>query len=160
MVDRGSEWLLVISLILVTAFVTVLTLVGIQVAQGLTQFYYDLPDQIEITNGTIFQAAYYDDDGEGTYFIWNFIGLKDNPYDFNVHADLIPDEEKYNKTKSVDPQAELVHKRYDHKFAIDENITIGKNFELCVMSNTFNQCKWPQPVDEFGRVLVDITSNG
>lgn len=145
--------LLVLSLI----FVTTVNVVGIQQAWSLTQFYYDSPDQIEITNGTIFQAAYYDEDGEGTYFMWNFTGLKDNPYDFNVHADLILDEEKHNQTRSVEPQAELIHKRYDYKFAVDENITIGRNFELCIQSIAFYRCEGPQPVDEFGRVLGDFS---
>ena len=150
---------MVLLLVLSLSFVTALTLVGIQFAQSLTQFYYDLPDQIEVTNGTIFQAAFYDDDGEGTYFMWKFTGLKNNPYDFDVHADLISDQLKHNQTQSVAPQEELIHKKYDHKFAIDENITIGRNFELCVKSSTFTHCKWPQPVDEFGRVLVDLASN-
>jgi len=135
-----------------------LTVMGLQEAWSITQFYFDLPDQFKITKGTIFQAAYYDDDGEGTYFIWNYTGLKDKLYDFSVRADLIPDEEKHNQTRSVDPQSELIHERYDHKFAIDENITIGRNFELCIKSSKFHHCEWPQPVDEFGRVLGDFTS--
>ncbi len=136
-----------------------ITVVSIQQVWSLTQFYFDLPNQFEITQGTIFQAAYYDDDGEGTYFMWNYTDLKDKPYNFSVLADLIPSKEKHNQTQSVDPQAELLHERYDYKFAIDENITIGRNFELCIRSTMFHHCEWPQPVDEFGRVLGDFTAS-
>jgi hypothetical protein len=132
-------------------------MVEIQPVQSITQFYFNLPNHIEITGGTTFQAAYYDDDGEGTYFIWNFTNLKDKPYDFIIHSDMILDEEKLNQTQSVEPQSEIIHNIYEYKFAIDENITHGRNIELCVQNDIFDACEWPQPVDEFGRVLGDLS---
>lgn len=139
----------------VTLFIAIVVL-GIQQVHSITQFYFDLPNDVEITKGTIFQAAYFDDDGEGIYFTWNFTSLKDKVYEFNVHADLILDEKKHKQTQSVDPQPELIHEAYEYKFAVDENITKGKNFELCVLSGKFYRCEWPQPVDEYGRVIGDL----
>lgn len=151
-VNQGIALLLVLSII----FLLAITAISVHQAESITQFYFNLPDQFKITTGTVFQAAYYDNDGEGIYFIWNFTGLKSNPYEFSHHADLIPDAERFNQTQSVKPQSESLHERYKYKFAIDENITIGSNFELCVQSNTSRQCEWPQPVDQFGRVLGDL----
>src|SRR5215208_3204227 len=136
--------LIIMSLIVLLA----ITSLGIQLAQAMTQFYFDMPNNFEVTKGTTFKAAYFDDDGEGTYFIWNYTGLLGLPYDFSVHADLIPDEEKHNRTQSVAPQAELLHDRYDHKFAINDNITTGKNIELCVQTSNYYHCEWTQAVDE------------
>ena len=146
------ELLIILGLIVLLA----ITALGTQLAQAMTQFYFDMPDNFEVTNGTIFKAGFFDQDGEGTYFIWNYTGLLGLPYDFSVRADLIPDVENHNQTQSVAPQAELLHDRYDYKFAINDNITIGKNMELCVQARNYYHCEWPQPVDEFGRVLVDF----
>jgi len=142
-----------------TVLLVMTTAISIQQAQAITQFYFDMPDDFEVTKGTTFEAAYFDDDGEGVYFIWNYTGLQGLPYDFGIRADLIPDEEKHNQTQSVRPQAELLHDRYDYKFAINDNITIGKNMELCVRASNYYQCEGPQPVDEFGRVLVDFSTH-
>jgi hypothetical protein len=131
--------------------------IHIPLAQATTQFYFDMPDNFEVTAGTTFEAAYFDDDGEGTYFIWNYTGLQGMPYKFSVHADLTPDEQKFNKTQSVTPQPELMHDKYNYKFAISDNITIGENMELCVQVSNFHLCEWPQPVDNFRRVLVDFS---
>lgn len=147
---------LLLSLFILLAIMTV----SIQGAQALTQFYFDMPDDFEVTKGTIFEAAYFDDDGEGIYFIWNYTGLHGSPYNFSFYADLIPYKEEHNQTQSVTPHSELLHDRYDYKFAINDNITIGKNMELCVQASNFHYCEWPQPVDEFGRVLVDFAAKG
>ena len=104
------------------------------------------------------KSAYFDDDGEGTYFIWNYTGLQGSPYNFSFFADLIPYEEEHNQIQSVIPHAESLHDRYDYKFAINDNVTIGKNMELCVQASNYHFCEWPQPVDEFGRVLVDFAA--
>ena len=84
--------------------------------------------------------------------------IQGSPYDFSFFADLIPYEERHNQIQSVIPHAESLHDRYDYKFAINDNITIGKNMELCVQASNYHHCEWPQPVDEFGRVLVDFTA--
>jgi hypothetical protein len=136
----------------------VLMTVGIQRAQAMTQFYFDMPDDFEVTKGTTFEAAYFDDDGEGRYYIWNYTGLQGSPYNFSFFADLIPHEEEHDQIQSVIPNAESLHNRYEYKFAINDNITIGKNMELCVQASNYHYCEWPQPVDEFGRVLVDFAA--
>jgi hypothetical protein len=146
--------MLIWSLFILLAIMTV----SIQGSQAMTQFYFDMPDDFEVTKGTTFEAAYFDDDGEGTYFIWNYTGLTGSPYNFSFSADLIPYEEEHNQTQSVIPHADTLHDRYDYKFAINDNVTIGKNMELCVQASNYHFCEWPQPVDEFGRVLVDFAA--
>jgi hypothetical protein len=145
-------------ILICSLFILAIMTVGIHGAQAMTQFYFDMPDDFNVTKGTTFEAAYFDDDGEGTYFIWNYTGLKGSPYNFSFFADLILYEKKHKQVQSVTPHAELLHDRYDYKFAINENITIGKNMELCVQASNYHYCEWPQPVDEFGRVLVDFAA--
>ncbi len=46
-----------------------------QHVQAITQFYFDLPNNFNLTKHTTFTAEYYDDDGEATSFIWNYTGI-------------------------------------------------------------------------------------
>jgi hypothetical protein len=66
--------------------------------------------------------------------------------------------DRHNETKSVLPLGEpLLDNRYDFRFAISDNLTIGENIELCVDSTNFHECEWPQPIDQFGRALADLS---
>lgn len=128
---------------------------SVQHAQAITQFYFDLPNNFNLTKHTTFSAEYYDDDGEATSFIWNYSGI---PFEFSVDADILPYKERHNQIESVLQEAENLHTtKYDYRFAISDNLTIGENMRLCVDSIEYHLCEWPQPVDRFGRVLADLS---
>lgn len=123
-------------------------------AYAITQFYFDMPDYFDLVNGTVFRASHFDEDGEGTWFVWNYTGDK---YDFSIGADQGFEHwvtERHNQTISVPPVTGHGFELYDYKFAINYNLTIGENMELCIETINFRQCEWPQPVDMFGRAMA------
>ncbi len=131
-----------------------IVVINIQQTQAITQFYFDMPDDFELSKYSTFKAQYFDEDGEGTWFMWNYTGI---PYDFKVDSDCCSID-RHNETKSVLPLGEpLLDIRYDFRFAISDNLTIGENIELCVDSTNFDECEWPQPIDQFGRALADLS---
>lgn len=83
------------------AIALLLTLPG--QAYAITQFYFDVPDGFELVNGTVFRASHFDEDGEGTWFAWNYTGTG---YDFSIGADQGFEHwvtELQNQTVSVPP---------------------------------------------------------